>query len=313
MDENGNLENADQLGGDSDVPAAAGQGTPETESVGFARPANIPVARPVWSDRDRFLLLNSPRSKAWADVGVLLLCLLAFELVSGTVLVLVSGGDESGAVAVEQVHSDGAEGDFEGSISRTLLVPTVTIRAIFSILLIGLILRARGQRARSVGVSTERWGLNTLIGIGALPVVYGLIYLVMATIWIVEPTLLDQMYENADRITALVPKLSPVSFAGLSVVVGVYEELIFRGFLMTRLRRGLGNWTLAVLVSSAFFTALHGVDQTAVALVAVAILSVTFSVLTIWRRSIIPAIVTHMLFDFSQFLALYLTKGDAWS
>ncbi len=50
-----------------------------------------------------------------------------------------------------------------------------------------------------------------------------------------------------------------------------------------------------------------------IALVVVGILSITFSLLTIWRRSIIPAIVTHTLFDFSQFVGLYYLMGDASS
>lgn len=309
MNEDGHPDHDDGEGAASD----AYEFVPGIEALsGAAHPVEVPVARPVWSDRDRFLLLDSPRSKAWVDVGVLLLCLFAFELASGVILSLSVGAD-LGAVATEPPPSDSTANDVEDSISRALLVPMVSLRAVFSIVLIGLILRARGQRARSVGVSAERWGLNSLIGIGALPVVYGLIYLAIVMLWLVKPSLIDQMTENADRITALVPKLSPIAFVGLSLVVGMYEELIFRGFLMTRLRRGLGSWTLAVLVSTAFFTALHGIDQKPVALVLVVILSLTFSLLTIWRRSIIPAIVTHMLFDFAQFLGLYLTKGDSWN
>ena len=84
----------------------------------------------------------------------------------------------------------------------------------------------------------------------------------------------------------------------MAATVGVYEELLFRGFLMTRLRRGTGSWTVAVLISTSIFTALHAPDQMPVALVPIAILSLVFSMVTVWRRSLIPAVVAHTLFDF---------------
>ena len=117
----------------------------------------------------------------------------------------------------------------------------------------------------------------------------------------------------AERIIQMVPRLRPLGFAGVALVISIYEELLFRGFLMTRLRRGTGSWTLAVVLSTAVFTALHAFDQTASALVAVTILSLVFSGVTIWRRSIIPAIVAHALFDLSQFLLLNLQAGDSWT
>jgi len=53
-------------------------------------------------------------------------------------------------------------------------------------------------------------------------------------------------------------------------------------------------------------------DQVPLALVAVTLLSLVFSVLTIWRRSIVPAIWAHAMFDWSQFMLLYYSAGDAW-
>ena len=82
---------------------------------------------------------------------------------------------------------------------------------------------------------------------------------------------------------------------------------------MTRLRRTTGSWTLAVLISTAVFTGLHAIEQTLPALLLITILSLVFSVVTIWRKSIIPAVVAHALFDFSQFLLMSLTAGDSWT
>ncbi len=277
--------------------------------VPLARAAEVPVARPVLSDGDRFLLLGTPRSLAWADVGILVLCLFVFELAVGVVAV-IGFGMQDAPVDLQEAFSESAIDAAAGELNRTMLAPLLLLRAAVAIGIIWVIVTARRQGRLSVGLPRKKWAMDTLIGVVATPGVYGLIYVVILLLWIAYPTLIEQMNENVDRIKELVPKMPLVAFFGLSLVIGVYEELIFRGFLMTRLRRGTGSWTAAVLISSLMFTALHAIDQTPVALVVVAILSITFSVLTIWRRSIIPAIVTHMLFDFSQFVGLFYLMGD---
>jgi membrane protease YdiL (CAAX protease family) len=121
------------------------------------------------------------------------------------------------------------------------------------------------------------------------------------------------MDENVERILELIPNMSLLVFGGVALVIGLYEELLFRGFLMPRLRRWTGSWTIAVLISTALFTALHAFDQTTGALVPIGILSLVFSLVTIWRRSIVPAIIGHFLFDWSQFIGLYVIAGDRWT
>jgi len=275
-------------------------------------PIEVPVARPVLSDRDRFLLLGTRRPLAWADAGILVLCLFVFELAVGVVAV-IGLALKDGPVDVREAFSESAIDASMSELTRTMLAPMLLLRAIVAIGIIWVIVSTRRQGSASVGMSRKKWRINVLIGVLATPAVYGLIQVAIVVLLLASPTLAEQWNENADRILDLVPKMPLVAFFGLSLVIGVYEELIFRGFLMTRLRRGTGSWIAAVVISSFMFTALHAIDQTPIALVAVGILSITFSVLTIWRRSIIPAIVTHTLFDFSQFVGLYYLMGDASS
>ncbi len=197
-------------------------------------------------------------------------------------------------------------------IRQAMLLPAISIRALGAIVIIAILARRRGQTARSVGLGSAGIPLNIAIGLAALVVVYVLIFLVMALLWLFWPDVVREMNENARRIMELVPKLRPVRLVPLTAMIGIYEELVFRGFLMTRLRRGTGSWTVAVALSTVIFTSLHAFDQTHAALVAVAILSLVFSVVTIWRRSIIPAIIAHALFDLSQLLLLGLQAGDTW-
>ncbi len=239
------------------------------------------------------------------DVAAVILLMLLLELFMGMAMAVIVGIP----YAPQDLGTDAAE----AALARILLVPTLLVRAAGSILIIAVILRYRRQSVRSVGFRRGKLALNVLIGIGAVAVAFGLSVVTNLLLWLAWPELPDQMEENARRILDMVPKLHPLGFAGVAVMIGIYEELLFRGFLMTRLRRASGSWIVAVLISTAIFTALHALDQMPAALVPITILSVVFSVATIWRRSIVPAIIAHTLWNFCQFLYLYAVPEDAWT
>ena len=154
--------------------------------------------------------------------------------------------------------------------------------------------------------------MNLLIGVGAMMAAYAIIFPVMTALTLASPAARDQMNQNMEILTNFLPKAHPLEFLGAMATVGVWEELFFRGFLMTRLRRVTGGWIVAVLLSTGVFVALHALTQAPAALVLIAILSLIMSVVTIWRRSLVPAIVAHTLFDLLQLAGLYFVAGDQW-
>lgn len=294
----------DPLAGDS-IPTAR----PFVDGVPLARPITPPHRTNAGSQADELALATSTAGTAWLDVLAFVLFMILLEFLAGAAIAIIV------EIPVEPLlrDSDLAPAGAVSALNRALLLPTIAIRALGSLGIIALILVYRGQSAGSVGLSRRGLPMNCLIGVAATVVAYGLIILSMSMLWLVWPGLLDQMQENAERIMDIVPRLHPLGFFGVAAVVGVYEEVVFRGFLMVRLRRASGSWIVAVFVSTAIFTALHALDQTHAALVSVTILSLVFSVVTIWRRSIVPAIVAHALFDFAMFIYLYVSVGDSWA
>lgn len=284
---------------------------PEHDAFGQA-PAEIPFARPIAHEyaallatpvSEILLPLQTPRS-AWADVGWFALFLLSFEFFASYLLEIV---------AEFMLGTPFSPSGPSVTLDRqAMLLPTISLRALGAIVIIAVLARRRGMTARSVGLSWSGAPVNIAIGIAALVVVYGLLAVTMSLLWLLWPEVVGEMQENAQRIMELVPNLRPMQFVPLAGLIGIYEELVFRGFLMTRLRRATGGWTSAVALSTIVFTALHAFEQTPSALVVVAILSLMFSLVTIWRRSIIPAITAHALFDLSQLLLLHLQAGDSW-
>ena len=275
--------------------------TPDAEPV----PAGIPLARPVTppyaAPTPEILLLGSTRKAVWADLGAVIVILVGFELCAQTVLAFITG------VVNLPFEVPDAE------ITRIMLIPLLPARAALTFTVIALLLRSRRQSFRSIGIGRPGLGIDLLLGVGAMTTAYGIIIVWIVITWLGWPEAIDKLSENADQIMALVPKQSPFGFLLLALLIGLYEEVLFRGFIMTRLRRATGSWTLAVLLSTVVFVAPHMIDQVTMALIPITILSVVFSLVTIWRHSIVPAIVGHWLFNLSQFLSLYFFEGESWA
>lgn len=88
----------------------------------------------------------------------------------------------------------------------------------------------------------------------------------------------------------------------VSLSAGVVEEIFFRGFLMPR---------AGFATSNVLFVLAHVNYEQPFMLLGVALLSVAFSYLTIWRGNIWPAIAAHFLFDAIQLLIIVPSAAGA--
>lgn len=277
--------------------AAAADGIP------MARPITLPCSESASPPRpDDMLLATMSRGAAWADVGLLVLCVIAVDAVFGAITAFGVG-----LWSESEPWSESARLE----LNHALMLPALVARTVGTLLIVVMLSRRRGQSLRSMGVRLHQLVLNVLIG-GAAAIVVGVATIcIMSLLALLWPGLLDQMGENKARILDMLPRFNLLGLLGVATLIGLYEEVLFRGFLMTRLRRATGGWVPAVLLSTALFTIPHAIDQVPAALISIAILSLTFSVVMIWRRSIIPVVVAHALFDFAMFLILFLDQGQA--
>jgi membrane protease YdiL (CAAX protease family) len=162
----------------------------------------------------------------------------------------------------------------------------------------------------SVGLCRRSIGLNLLLGLPATAACYAALIIGVLLIFVVDEEAYRELSANAQQVREMLPKLPMVGFLALSCFVGVWEELVFRGYLLSRLRRLTGSWVLAVFLSSAVFAVLHLPTQVWLFAFPLFLLSVLLSVITIWRRSIVPAIVGHALFDYTQLLAIFYLQPE---
>lgn len=276
-------------------------------------PNAMPVARPVDLSElmapvrppNELLLTHVGRPSIWVDLGIFLLAvpfvLFIPELLCYLVLWIVY--DVPFHVIVDPNFGQHAQ----------LILPITMMRMVLTVVFLAILLALRRQSRASIGMRMHNILLDLVVGLLALGAAYALIFGWVILRYLINPDFLTQGTVNAERLMQLIPPMHPLVLGVLSLGVGIYEELLFRGFLMTRLRRVTGHWWLAILISTVIFTAPHMIDQTTVALVPIIILSLVFSVVTILRRSLIPAIVAHFLFNWSQFLGLYYQSQGTWT
>ncbi len=280
--------------------------TPEPQSIDVGEP---PVARPIVAPivstaqgrYDDLLLLSLPRKSAVVDILVAMLLVFGLESLIGLFVGFFC-----------DVPDGSSSPEAFAQFTKSILFPLLAVRAIGVIGILAALLNWRGQTWRATGISLAPAIRNIVAGVGSAGIAYAIIIPVNIALSILDPPFYEQMSENAENLMNMIPNVSIGAFALVAIVIGIYEELFFRGFIMARLRKATGSWTLAVILSTALFTALHAADQTPAALISITILSLVFSAVTILRRSIVPAMIGHAVFDLSQFIGLQSVAGDAW-
>lgn len=166
--------------------------------------------------------------------------------------------------------------------------------------LIAFVLHKGGHSWRGLGWRFDSVGRDVLAGGLGLATIYALQLCIVAWIFIISLLWPELMKETMRNRVELAGKFVPLPLSLLipfCLFVALYEELMFRGFLLTRLRVVLGNWIGPVLIGCTIFAMGHlyegwlGVFQ-------VFTLAVILSGLFVLRGSILAPILVHAAFNF---------------
>jgi membrane protease YdiL (CAAX protease family) len=149
------------------------------------------------------------------------------------------------------------------------------------------------------------WALGTLLGCYAW---------ILATAVIVTFVVLlfPQAEQDLTKRLRLVDILPTGSLGGMLVLlvpVALHEEIVFRGLLLPYLRRLLGGWGRAVLISSAVFAILH-VDQGWFGVLQVFGVAVVWATFFLASRSLLPVTLAHLGFDLIQMHLMQLVPQE---
>jgi len=179
------------------------------------------------------------------------------------------------------------------------------VKGLAAILLCIGLLRLEGRRLGSIGWTSRHGVLNVLIGIGAFVVTFVGMQVFFMLLAMLYPPILDRGDDAAKAIKEVFPDLRASEMIALMIFVGVWEEIAFRGFMLTRLRVALARWWLTIPVGALLFGIGH-IYEGPLALAQTTLLGVVMGLLFWWRRSLVPCIVFHVLNNVITFLVLNL-------
>lgn len=152
-------------------------------------------------------------------------------------------------------------------------------------LVILLIKRARGH-LRDVGLDLSTGKALIMV---SLYLLVGLGFILFRATW---PD------ETAASSAGSAPRTLPEQFFWLfmSLTAGFCEEFVYRGFAIRYLQgRGVRTW-VAVLAATLAFVLVHG-KAAQIIFPILLVAGLLFSVLFLWRRSLVPGICLHALID----------------
>jgi len=98
-----------------------------------------------------------------------------------------------------------------------------------------------------------------------------------------------------------------IAFLPFVVFVGVAEELLFRGYLQTQFSFFTHSRVVGLVVQATVFSLAHGYTQTIAGFLDKFILGLLLGTIVLWRKSLFPAILAHVLLNASVGILSVLT------
>lgn len=251
-------------------------------------PADLPVARPVdyaptaRPASARFPQLSMTRSGALLDIVVIFGLSLTFE-----VFLVAIGAPEALAACWPEVGILGVN----------------ALMGLFNLLLVFGVLQVRLQPLAAIGLDSSL-NLRTLGAAAlAIPACYaasmtGALIYAAATGFDAEGMLAEKG-DLADLVASI-----PIRWIlPFSLFVGIHEEILFRGFYLSRVRALSGSGVVAVIATSVVFGLLH-FYQGWLGIVQTTMIGLALAVVVTFARSLWPAIIAHAVFDATNMLLL---------
>jgi membrane protease YdiL (CAAX protease family) len=174
-----------------------------------------------------------------------------------------------------------------------------------------LSLRLRGEGARAVGLALRSdWGRTLLFGIAA-----GIGYQGFS-LYVAEPAI-ARLTGKLPDVSLFAPLAGNVHFLIISLAVAwtlaaFGEEFVYRGYLLTRIARVLGDtpraWVGALIVTSVLFGVGHGYQGSS-GMIAAGLGGLVFGLLyVVTGRNLWVSVIAHGTTDTVGFLLLFLGK-----
>ena len=193
----------------------------------------------------------------------------------------------------------------QGGVSFVFVSVSTILRDLALVSLILFFLWRNGEPVGVIGWRSRQLERNIFLGaVLYLPLIFVI-------------SLIEQLLAAAGLPQPSVPVPSLFAIRGhwetalavvLVAVVAISEETIFRGYLTARLQTATKSTAAAVLLSAVVFALGHGYEGS-LGVVTVGIMGLAFSLIYLWRQSLVTPIVLHFLQDFTAIILLRYLHG----
>lgn len=174
---------------------------------------------------------------------------------------------------------------------------------------LAIVLMVRKQKLATLGLAKTSFGKTIGLAAATIPVCYISVLITVTAYLALSGTSLDGLVQERAAFLDEVPHIPPLIAVPFALFVGIHEEVLFRGFILGRLRALFGSTVAAVIASSIVFGLLHGY-QGAIGVVQTTTVGLVLATLAARFRTIWPAILAHGLFDTITLVLLPLL-GDS--
>ncbi len=258
--------------------------SPAQHDIPLARPAEIGRAWPAQAVNP-MTLPGITKGRAAINLLIVLVSFLVAIFAISTVAEMIVGTDRL-------AHDTSA-----------LLIVTM-IAGWIVVVVVAMAFPELGTPLRSIGLKSSNLLADAALGLVVTAASFGAFFVCAGAMEVLWPAGFKELQANPAKIEQMVPDWNPALLIAVMFAVACYEELLFRGVLLSHLRKLTGSWTAAILIACAVFASMHS-TQVEAAMIPLAGTAIVWSLFAIWRRSIVPSIVGHTLFNFIQVMMLY--------
>jgi len=253
------------------VPVA--QPTPYARAVPLARAARLYLSPHLQT-----------RGEAAVDAAIMLAATIA-SMVVGGIGAAILGTRDVGIAFVRQV----------------------ALQAIVSLLAVRFLLQWRDQKADAIGLGRAMFWPS--LGWGALAWVAAQVLnvLLVVVLWaLLGPRFFETSIDDKVQMFDFLADMPVWWTPGAMVFIGFYEEIVFRGVMLSRLRVLFGKRSIVwpIVISSVIFGALHSY-QGPLGIIQTTMLGILFGIVAAWRRDIWSCIVAHGMLDLISFILAF--------
>jgi membrane protease YdiL (CAAX protease family) len=192
--------------------------------------------------------------------------------------------------------------DAAGHLSARFVYLVSAVDTVVLVTLMFWLLRRSGDRPRDVFLRRGRPLHEIVVGLALVPAAFAVVMLLQIGIYMVAP-FLRNVAQNPFQSLMGSP-LQIAAFVALVLIAGGVREELQRAFLLRRFEQSLGGPVIGVVVTSVAFGLGHTLQGWDAAVVT-GLLGALWGSVYLWRRNVLPNIVSHALFNVGEILIAF--------